>query len=82
MFDPEEKVKYNFINAESVLDRRAVKEGVLVLKKLNRILNIVIGSFIGVFIGHGIYVYWDYKTHLFAQHYNRSIRMCFKLSCS
>ena len=34
-----------------------------VLKKLNHILNIVIGSFIGVFIGHGIYVYWDYKTH-------------------
>lgn len=34
-----------------------------VLKKLNRILNIVIGSFIGVFIGHGIFVYWDYKTH-------------------
>lgn len=33
------------------------------LKKLNYILNIVIGSFIGVFIGHGIYVYWDYKTH-------------------
>lgn len=33
------------------------------LKKLNRILNIVIGSFIGVFIGHGIFVYWDYKTH-------------------
>lgn len=28
-----------------------------VLKKLNRILNIVIGSFIGVFIGHGIFVY-------------------------
>ena len=33
------------------------------LKKLNYILNIVIGSFIGVFIGHGIYVFWDYKTH-------------------
>ena len=34
-----------------------------VIKKLNHIFNIVIGSFIGVFIGHGIYVYWDYKTH-------------------
>jgi len=33
------------------------------LKKLNHILNMVIGSFIGVFIGHGIYVLWDYKTH-------------------
>lgn len=33
------------------------------LKKLNYILNIVIGSFIGVFIGRGAYVFWDYKTH-------------------
>ena len=32
-------------------------------KKLNRILNIVMGSSIGVFIGHGIYVFWEYKTH-------------------
>lgn len=34
-----------------------------VLKKLNYILNIVAGSFIGVSIGHGIYVFWEYKTH-------------------
>ena len=33
------------------------------LKKLNYFLNIIIGSFIGVFIGNGIYVFWDYKTH-------------------
>ena len=33
------------------------------LRKINSILNIIIGSSIGVFIGHGIYVYWDYKTH-------------------
>ncbi len=33
------------------------------LEKLNWILNIVMGSFIGVWIGHGIYVLWDYKTH-------------------
>lgn len=33
------------------------------LKKINSILNIIIGSFIGVFIGHGIYVFGDYKTH-------------------
>ena len=33
------------------------------LKKINGILNIIIGSSIGVFIGHGIYVFWDYKTH-------------------
>lgn len=33
------------------------------LKKLDQILNIIIGSSLGVFIGHGIYVFWDYKTH-------------------
>ena len=33
------------------------------LRKINSILNIIIGSSIGVFVGHGIYVYWDYKTH-------------------
>ncbi len=33
------------------------------LKKLNRILNIVIGTCIGLFIGYGISVFWDYKTH-------------------
>ena len=33
------------------------------MKKLNHILNIIIGAFVGVFIGHGIYVYWDFKTH-------------------
>ena len=33
------------------------------LKKINSILNIIIGTSIGVFIGHGIYVFWDYKTH-------------------
>lgn len=32
------------------------------LKKVNQILNIIIGSFIGVFIGHGIYKYWDFKS--------------------
>jgi len=38
-------------------------EVLYMLKKLNHILNIIIGSFIGVFIGHGIYVFWDYRTH-------------------
>lgn len=33
------------------------------MKKLNNFLNIIIGAFIGVFIGHGLYVLWDYKTH-------------------
>jgi len=35
----------------------------VMLKKVNNILNIVVCSSIGVFIGHGIYVFWDYKTH-------------------
>jgi len=33
------------------------------LNKLNDILNIIMGSCIGVFIGHGAYVFWDYKAH-------------------
>lgn len=33
------------------------------LKRLNRILNVIIGSFLGVFIGHSLYRYWDYKSH-------------------
>lgn len=33
------------------------------LKKINSILNIIIGSSIGVFIGHGIFVSQDYKAH-------------------
>ena len=33
------------------------------LKKINSIINIIIGSSVGVFIGHGIYVLWDYKAH-------------------
>jgi len=38
-------------------------EVAVMLEKINQILNIVMGSFIGVFIGHGIYVFWDYKMH-------------------
>ena len=33
------------------------------LKKLNHVLNIIVGSFVGILLGHGIYVFWDYKTH-------------------
>ena len=33
------------------------------MKKLNRILNIIMGTFVGVFIGHGIYVVWNYITY-------------------
>lgn len=34
----------------------------MMLKRLNYILNIIIGSFIGVFVGHAIYVILDYKV--------------------
>jgi ABC-type antimicrobial peptide transport system permease subunit len=33
------------------------------MKRLNIILNTIMGAFIGVFIGRGIYVIWDFKTH-------------------
>ena len=38
------------------------KGGTAMLRKLNCFLNIVIGSFIGVFIGFGIYKFWHFKT--------------------
>lgn len=31
------------------------------LEKWNNILNVVMGSFAGVFIGHALYVYWEYR---------------------
>ena len=40
-----------------------IREVFGMLKKLNQITNITIGSFVGVFIGCGIYVFWDYKKH-------------------
>ncbi len=33
------------------------------MKKVNNFLNILIGAFAGSFIGHGIFVYWNFKTH-------------------
>ena len=39
------------------------KWGTAMLRKLNCFLNIVIGSFIGVFIGFGIYKFWHFKTY-------------------
>lgn len=33
------------------------------MKKLNHILNIIIGAFLGVFIGQGIYIVWDFKSN-------------------
>ena len=34
------------------------------LRKLNCFLNIVIGSFIGVFIGYGIYKFWHFTKFI------------------
>lgn len=33
------------------------------MKKLDHILNIIIGAFVGVFLGHGLWRYWDYHKH-------------------
>lgn len=33
------------------------------IERINHILNILMWSLIGGFIGHGIYMYWDYKRH-------------------
>ena len=33
------------------------------MKKLNEVLNIIMGSFFGVFIGYSIYQYFDYKRN-------------------
>lgn len=32
------------------------------MKRLNNIINTIMSAFIGVFIGHGIYVVWNFKT--------------------
>ena len=37
------------------------------MKRLNQILNVVMGAFIGVFIGQSIYKIW---------HYNNKARVC------
>lgn len=33
------------------------------LKRFDLILNTIISSFVGVWIGNAVYTYWDYKTH-------------------
>lgn len=33
------------------------------MKKISRVLNIMTGCFIGIFAGHGFYVFFDYKNH-------------------
>lgn len=41
----------------------ARQKGIIMRKKINNVLNIIMESFVGVWIGRAIYVYWDYKTH-------------------
>ncbi len=33
------------------------------MKRLNKFLNILMGAFVGVFLGRCIYVCWDYAAH-------------------
>ena len=33
------------------------------LKRINQLLTIIMGSACGVFIGYGIYVYWHYRKY-------------------
>lgn len=33
------------------------------MKRFNQILNVIMGAFIGVFIGQSIYKIWHYKTY-------------------
>jgi len=33
------------------------------MKKANQILNNIMGTFTGVFIGHSIYTFWKFRTH-------------------
>lgn len=32
------------------------------MKKVNFLMNIIIGTFIGIFIGNALYVIWDYRA--------------------
>ena len=33
------------------------------MKKMNTVLNIVMGGFAGVFLGRGLFVIWNFRTH-------------------
>ncbi len=33
------------------------------MKKLHGMLNLIMGAFVGAFLGYGLFVVWDYKTH-------------------
>ena len=52
-----------FVYTNSDCFLNSLEGGTAMLRKLNCFLNIVIGSFIGVFIGYGIYKFWHFKTY-------------------
>lgn len=33
------------------------------MKNAKKIINTIMGAFVGVFIGHSAYVVWNYKSH-------------------
>lgn len=33
------------------------------MKRFNQVLNIIISSVFGVFVGHAVYIYLDYRKH-------------------
>lgn len=33
------------------------------MKKLNGMLDLIMGAFVGAFLGYGLFVVWDYKAH-------------------
>ena len=52
-----------FVYTNSDCFLNSLEGGTAMLRKLNCFLNIVIGSFIGVFIGFGIYQFRHFKTY-------------------
>ena len=52
-----------FVYTNSDCFLNSLEGGTAMLRKLNCFLNIVIGSFIGVFIGFGFYKFWHFKTY-------------------
>ena len=52
-----------FVYTNSDCFLNSLEGGTAMLRKLNCFLNIVIGSFIGVLIGFGIYKFWHFKTY-------------------
>ena len=52
-----------FVYTNSDCFLNSLEGGTAMLRKLNCFLNIVIGSFIGIFIGYGIYKFWHFKTY-------------------